>query len=168
MKHLKNVDVGTSWLTTVMSQCTTSLPPTMATCVNTASPNEMFGYICWQGNMLAQYHQHRLGAILAVLTFCANVMSWYYLTHWDILMHVCINKLGHHWFRWWLVALLAPIHYQNQFWHMFNWTLRNKLQWNYQNSYFFIQENAFQNVVCKSGGHFVSASILVGRGPGTI
>ena len=35
--------------------------------------------------------------------------------------------------------------------YIFNWTLRNKFQWNFnQNSYIFIQENAFVNVVCET------------------
>ena len=55
----------------------------------------------------------------------------------------------HHWFRLWLVAWLASSHYLNHCWNIVNWTLRNKLQWNfYQNSYIFIEENAFKNV-CK-------------------
>ena len=37
-----------------------------------------------------------------------------------------------------------------QCWNIVNWTLRNKLQWNFnRNSYIFIQENAFENVVWK-------------------
>ena len=28
--------------------------------------------------------------------------------------HTCISKLSHHWFRYWLVACLAPTHYLNQ------------------------------------------------------
>ena len=44
----------------------------------------------------------------------------------------------------------APSHYMNQWWNVVNWNLRNKLLWNsYRNSYIFIQENAFENVVCK-------------------
>ena len=34
---------------------------------------------------------------------------------------------------------------------MVNWTLRNKLRWNlYRNSYIFIKENAFENIVNKT------------------
>ena len=44
-----------------------------------------------------------------------------------------------------------PSHYLNQCWDIVNWTLRNELQWNFnQNSYIFIQENAFENVVWKT------------------
>ena len=36
-------------------------------------------------------------------------------------------------------------------WNMVNWTLWNKLQWIYnRNSYFFIQENKLEHVVCKT------------------
>ena len=39
----------------------------------------------------------------------------------------------------------------NQCWYIVNWTLGNKLQWNFnQNSYIFIQENAFENVIWKT------------------
>ena len=45
---------------------------------------------------------------------------------------------------------MAPSHYLNQCWNVVNWTIRNKLQWNLKrNSYIFIQENAFENVVWK-------------------
>ena len=27
------------------------------------------------------------------------------LTYWGHVTHVCISKLGHHWFRWWLLPL---------------------------------------------------------------
>ena len=55
-----------------------------------------------------------------------------------------------YWFRQWLVAWLVPSHYLNQCWNIVNWTLRNKLQWNFnRNSNIFIQENTFENVVWK-------------------
>ena len=57
----------------------------------------------------------------------------------------------HHWFRYWLVAWPAPSHYLNQCWIIVNWTLRNKLLWNLnRNSNVFIQENAFESVVCET------------------
>ena len=38
----------------------------------------------------------------------------------------------------------------NQYWNIVNWTLRNKLQWNFnRNSNMLIQENAHKNVVCE-------------------
>ena len=37
-----------------------------------------------------------------------------------------------------------------------NWTPWNKFQWILnQNTIIFIHENAYENVVCQSGGHFV-------------
>ena len=37
-----------------------------------------------------------------------------FLTHWGLVMHNCINKLGHHWFRQWLFACSAQNHCLNQ------------------------------------------------------
>ena len=46
--------------------------------------------------------------------------------------------------------LIAPSHYLNQCWNIANWTIRNTLQWNFsRNSSIFIQENAFEIVVCE-------------------
>ena len=60
------------------------------------------------------------------------------------------QESNHHWFRQRLVAWTAPSHYLNQCWNIVHWTLRNKLQWNLnRNSYIFIHENAFENVVWK-------------------
>ena len=58
---------------------------------------------------------------------------------------------NHHRFRYWLVAWSAPSHYLNQCRNIVNWTLENKLQWNFnQNSNIFIQENALKNDVCET------------------
>ena len=44
----------------------------------------------------------------------------------------------------------APSHYLNQCWNIVNWTLRNKLQWNFnRNEYIFIRENPLENFVCE-------------------
>ena len=57
---------------------------------------------------------------------------------------------NHHCFRYWLVAWSATSHYLNQCWDIVNWTLMNKLQWNFNRySSIFIQENGFENVVCE-------------------
>ena len=45
---------------------------------------------------------------------------------------------------------MPPNHYLNQSWNVVNWILGNQLQWYLNhNSYIFIQENAFENVVWK-------------------
>ena len=50
----------------------------------------------------------------------------------------------------WLVAWSAPSHCLKQCWNIVNWTLRNKLQWNFnQNTKLFIHENASENILCK-------------------
>ena len=47
--------------------------------------------------------------------------------------HICVCELCLHW----LVTCLAPSHCLNQCWLIVNWTLWNKLQWNWnQNSNF--------------------------------
>ena len=69
------------------------------------------------------------------------------------MTHICVNKLTvigspgrRHWFAW-----TAPSHYLNQCWIIVDWTLGNKLQWNHnRNSNIFIQENAFESVVCET------------------
>ena len=42
-----------------------------------------------------------------------------------------MRDLGHHWFIKWLVAWSMLSHYLNQCWNIVNWTLRNKLKWNF-------------------------------------
>ena len=47
-----------------------------------------------------------------------------------------------------LVAYSAPGHYLNKCWVIVNWTLRNKLKWNFnQNTKLFIHENVSENIV---------------------
>ena len=59
-----------------------------------------------------------------------------------------------------LSAETAPSYYLNQCWNIANTKLMNKLQWGLKrNSYIFIQENAFENVVCEMQ-NFVSAAML--------
>ena len=73
------------------------------------------------------------------------------LTHWGRVTHICVGNLtiiGSD--NGLIVAWTAPSHYLNQCWNIVNWTLRNKLQWNFnRNSNIFIQQNALQNGVCE-------------------
>ena len=72
------------------------------------------------------------------------------LTHLPLVPHICVNELGKHWFRLWLVACPAPSHYPNQCWFIVKWTLGNKLQWNFnKNTKLSIHENASENIVCE-------------------
>ena len=103
--------------------------------------------------------------------------AWYYhywisgieikLTHWGRVMHWCVSKLTS------IVSDngLSPdcqIIIWTNAWVIINWTLRNKFQlitwylitswWNLnRNSYIFIEENAFENVVWKMGAIFISS-----------
>ena len=81
-----------------------------------------------------------------------KLLIWCKWTHRGPMMHVCFSKLtiigsdnGLS-----LGRRQLPSHYLNQCWNIVDWTLGNKLQWNLnRNSYIFIQENAFENVVWK-------------------
>ena len=76
--------------------------------------------------------------------------SSHYFTHWSRVTHICVSESGQHWFRKWLVAYSASTHYLNQCWFTVNWTLRNKLQPNFnRNSNIYLEDNAFENAVCK-------------------
>ena len=55
-------------------------------------------------------------------------MSWLIS---PLVPHICVNESGQHWFRLWLDAYPAPSHYLNQWWIIVNGTIRNKLQWNF-------------------------------------
>ena len=77
-----------------------------------------------------------------------------------LVPHICVSKSGQHWFSYWRVACSAPSHYLNQCWHIVNWTHWNKFQWNLNhNSIIFIQENAFEIVVCQNGGLLVQGEM---------
>ena len=49
----------------------------------------------------------------------------------------------------WRLLGAKPLSYY-QCWVIVNWTLRNKLQWNFvQNTKLFIHKNAFENIICE-------------------
>ena len=96
-------------------------------------------------------HQNRGGWSL-----CSQSASWLFFFGGNSCMSALLRpsaymrqETSHHWFRQWLVAWPTPSHYLNQWWNILYWTPRNKLQWNFnRNSYIFIPENQFENVVC--------------------
>ena len=53
------------------------------------------------------------------------------------MTHICVSKLGHHWFRYRLVAWRAPIHYMSHGLNIHSWTLGNKFQWHLNEKYHF-------------------------------
>ena len=49
-----------------------------------------------------------------------------------------------------IIAYTTPRHYVNQCWVIINWTLRDKIQWNFnRNKKLVIHENASEYIVCK-------------------
>ena len=85
-------------------------------------------------------------ALKAECSVCTCIHS----TQLPLVPHMCVNELGQHWLRLWLVAWWAPSHYLNQYRNIVNWALTNKLQWNFkQNIKLFIRENPSENIVCE-------------------
>ena len=89
------------------------------------------------------WYEFALGSQVAPLPRCL-VACW--PTHWGRVTHICVGNLT-------IIGSdngSAPSHYLNQCWNIVNWNSRNKLQWYVnRNSYIFIQENPFENVVWK-------------------
>ena len=80
---------------------------------------------------------------------------------WDKAVN--LFPASQHWIRKWLVACSAPNHYLNQCWVFVSCTLRNKLQWNFnQNTKPLNDEYASQNIVCEM------AAILSSPGGGEL
>ena len=64
---------------------------------------------------------------------------WHLLTHLGRVTHICVGKLT-----------IIGSDNLNQCWNVVNWTLGNKLQWNFnQNSNICIEKNTLENVVCE-------------------
>ena len=104
------------------------------------SPWERWLLMLWLpvGNEVNVFAWHRLFSTTAHLTGTREVL----MVRGDKTRRVIPE---------WLVAWTAPCHYLNQCWHIVNWTLRNKLQWNFnRNSNILIQENAVESVVCQT------------------
>ena len=63
-------------------------------------------------------------------------------------------------------ACSVPSHYLNHCWLIVNGTPGNRFQWNLNRNYIiFIEENAFDNVVCKNDSHFVQGEELTSTMP---
>ena len=90
-----------------------------------------------------------LSTLVQVMARCRLAAQCHpqHLTHWGRVTHICIDNLT-------IIGSdngLSPGRlYLNQCWNIVNWTVMNKLQWNFNvNSYILIQENAFENVGCE-------------------
>ena len=84
------------------------------------------------------------------LQHASHFVLWSVLTHRSRKTHIYEIKLGHHWFIWCFVTCLTPNPYLKQCWPVANRTIKNKFQWYFnQNTAIFIQENLYENIVCK-------------------
>ena len=75
------------------------------------------------------------------------------LTYWHRVTHICIDYLGDHWFRWWLVAWSVPSRYVNQCCKFVN-SMKSQSKCIYLHSREYIWRSRQE-----FGGHFVSASL---------
>ena len=91
-----------------------------------------------QGRFSGENHKNNIGMSSPGLRVKEVLYVYSQLTHWGRVTHISISKLTS-------ISSnngLTPTSYLNQWWNVVNW---NKLQWNLkQNSYIFIQENAFE------------------------
>ena len=70
-------------------------------------------------------------------------LIFYSINDWMICVS---NKLGHQWFRIWLVTYSVPNHHLNQCCFIANWMIDNKFQWNLdQSKTIFIKENELES-----------------------
>ena len=83
-----------------------------------------------------------------LLRFPFTSVTW--LTHFGPVTPYRIAELSHNWFMQCFLTWFSPLAYLNQCRYILNWTLKKLLQWNLNLSkVIFIQQNAFENVVCK-------------------
>ena len=91
-----------------------------------------------------------------LLPYTGSLPAWciwsiLYLTHLPLVPHTRFSESDQHWSRQWLVTIIhhhsAPSHYLNQCWVVVKWTVRNKLQWNINQTKLFIDKNAVESVV---------------------
>ena len=102
----------------------------------------------------------KLSLIITYGKFHWNLPGTNEFTHFPLEPHICASESGQHWFRQWLVAYSAPSHYLKQCWVIVNWTLRNKLQWNFnQNIKRFIHKKSIWKYCLRNGSHLVKGEM---------
>ena len=93
--------------------------------------------------------------IISAIASHINTAPWSILSHLSLVPHICVIESGQHWSWWWHVAFSVPSHYLNQCLVIVHWTLRNKLQWNFnQNTKIFILENTSKNSISETAAIF--------------
>ena len=94
-------------------------------------------------NLIPSWYDALARAIVYVINDVTNTVN----SMMSQMNYICISKLT-------IIGSdngLSPVRCQAIIWTIIvNWTLRNKIKWNFnQNSYIFIQENVFENVICE-------------------
>ena len=91
------------------------------------------------------------------IILCHNVPAMHLVNSLSRVTHTCVSKLGHHCFRWWLVACSTPSHHLNQCW------IIGSLGTNLSEILFEIHAFSFKKMHLErssgNSGHFVSASM---------
>ena len=142
----------------LISQCINWLPRPVYLAFNLAGSRADSSYLVIRDLDLRRYKlSHIRFSVLCKICRFSRVHLFSYnstlaLTHWG---------LYHLWFRKWLGAWSAPSHNLIHCWHIVNWTLRNKLQWNInQNSCIFIHSREYiWKCHLQNGSHLVLASM---------
>ena len=104
-----------------------------------------------QGGIMSPVWFNMYVSVLSMMKFNETYIGWWF----NMYVSALSMKLNETYIGWCLNdyvadAWSAPSHYLNQCWHIVNWTIGNKLQWNLnRNSHIFTQEKAFENVVWK-------------------
>ena len=75
--------------------------------------------------------------------------------------HICFSESDQHWFRWWLVAHLGPSHYLNYSGLLPVEPLGTNFSEILIKIWFFINENASENIVLRKGSHLVQGDELI-------
>ena len=130
-----------------------------------------YNLACWCIQMAYTQHSWMLMDIVVGLSVRPSVRLFVYsIFRWlCICWQITWNKWHKIWHdvviigRWLLPSLVDTGDICCHYWQLIlvvNWTFRNKLQWNSNgNTQHFIHKNAFENVLCGNGGHFVQGEM---------
>ena len=81
------------------------------------------------------------------------------LTHWGQVMHLCISRLGHHWFTVLLDICLAPSHYLNQCRIIVDWIIGNIFSVKFVSKYSNLHKKKSRKCCLANGSDSVPASM---------
>ena len=136
-------------------------------------------FYCHLGVTLYIFHCYLLdiSGVLGIFIYSLsrhNFYLWielcYELTHLTLVPHICICELAQHWMRWWLVTYLVPSHYMKS-WTDIDLLSIGPLATNFSEIWirikkFFINENTFENSVCKKAAILFRGRLVNSLAPG--